>query len=208
VQSVIVAALLILLPLIKFSRQGLSVPHRGSFLLYFAGLGLGFIMIEIALPQRFTLFLGQPVYTFAVVLAALLIFTGMGAALSDKFGAAARKNLRVIVPLILLILLLTAFLTPYVFNLALGWSLLARVLVSVLILCPLGILLGMPFPSGLRIIAAEVPALVPWAWGVNGFFTVIGTVGALILGMAFGFKAVLVVAAACYLIALASMSRS
>ena len=92
-----IAAILILLPLAKFSRQGLSVPHRGSFLIYFAGLGLGFIMIEIALLQRFTLFLGQPVYTFAVVLAALLIFTGIGAALSDRFGASARKSLRVIV---------------------------------------------------------------------------------------------------------------
>lgn len=207
-QSIVIAAVLILLPLAKFSRQGLSVPHRGSFLVYFAGLGLGFIMIEIALLQRFTLFLGQPVYTFAVVLAALLIFTGIGAALSDKFGASARKNLRVIVPLILLTLLLTAFVTPYIFNAALGWSLLARVLVSVLLLCPLGILLGMPFPSGLRIIGEEAHALVPWAWGVNGFFTVIGTVGALILGMAFGFKAVLVVAAACYLIALGAVLKS
>lgn len=208
VQSVVIAAVLILLPLVKYSRQGLRVPNRGSFLVYFAGLGLGFIMIEIALLQRFTLFLGQPVYTFAVVLAALLIFTGIGAALSDRFGASARKNLRVIVPLILLTLLVTAFLTPYVFDVALGWSLLARVLVSVLILCPLGILLGMPFPSGLRIIGEEVPSLVPWAWGVNGFFTVIGTVGALILGMAFGFKAVLVVAAGCYLIALAAVGLS
>jgi SAM-dependent methyltransferase len=208
VQSVVIAAVLILLPLMKFSRQGLNVPNRGSFLIYFAGLGLGFIMIEIALLQRFTLFLGQPVYTFAVVLAALLIFTGIGAALSDRFGASARKNLRVIVPLILLTLLATAFLTPYVFNVALGWSLLARVVVSVLLLCPLGILLGMPFPSGLRIIGEEVPSLVPWAWGVNGFFTVIGTVGALILGMAFGFKAVLVVAAACYLIALGAVALS
>jgi len=208
VQSIVVAAVLILLPLLKFSRQGLRVPHRGSFLVYFAGLGLGFIMIEIALLQRFTLFLGQPVYTFAVVLAALLIFTGIGAALSDKFSSAARKNLRIIVPLILLILLITAFLTPPIFNATLGWSLLARVLVSVLILAPLGILLGMPFPSGLRIIGEEVPSLVPWAWGVNGFFTVIGTVGALILGMAFGFKVVLVLAALCYLIALAAVSRT
>jgi MFS family permease len=208
VQSVVIAAILIFLPLAKFSRQGLRVPHRGSFLVYFAGLGLGFIMIEIALLQRFTLFLGQPVYTFAVVLAALLIFTGIGAALSDRFRATPRKNLRVIVPLILLTLLLTAFLTPYLFGAALGSSLFVRVLLSVLILAPLGILLGMPFPSGLRIIGEEVPSLVPWAWGVNGFFTVIGTVGALILGMAFGFKAVLVVAAISYLVALASVSKS
>src|SRR5205823_10959919 len=97
------------------------------------------------------------------------------------------------------------FLTPYIFNVALGWSLLARVVVSVLILAPLGILLGMPFPSGLRIIGEEAPSLVPWAWGVNGFFTVIGTVAALMLGMAFGFKVVLLIAAVCYLVALAAI---
>lgn len=206
VQSVVIAAILILLPLLKFSRQGLRVPNRGRFLVYFAGLGLGFIMIEIALLQRFTLFLGQPVYTFAVVLAALLIFTGLGSALADKFGASIRKNLRFIIPLILVTLLVTAFLTPFIFNAALGWSLLSRVIISVLILMPLGLLLGMPFPSGLRIIGEEAPALVPWAWGVNGFFTVIGTVGALILGMAFGFKAVLVIASLCYLTALAAVA--
>jgi len=206
VQSVVIAAILILLPLLKFSRQGLRMPNRGRFLVYFAGLGLGFIMIEIALLQRFTLLLGQPVYTFAVVLAALLVFTGLGSALADKFGASIRKNLRVIIPLILLTLLVTAFLTPLIFNAALGWSLFSRVIISVLILAPLGLLLGMPFPSGLRIIGEEAPALVPWAWGVNGFFTVIGTVGALILGMAFGFKAVLVIASLCYLTALAAVA--
>jgi len=76
------------------------------------------------------------------------------------------------------------------------------------LLAPLGILLGMPFPTGLRIVSAEASALVPWSWGVNGFFTVIGTVTALILGMAFGFKMVLLVGALCYLIALAAIATS
>jgi SAM-dependent methyltransferase len=205
-QSVILAAILILLPLYRFSREGLDAPRRWRFLIYFAGLGLGFIMIEIALLHRFTLFLGQPVYTFAVVLATLLIFTGAGAFLSEKFGAQPRKNLRIIVPLILLTLALTAFLMPPIFSAALGWSLAGRVLLSVLLLAPLGILLGMPFPNGLRTVAGETPALVPWAWGVNGFFTVIGTIAAMILGMAFGFKTVLLLGAFCYLTSLAALT--
>ena len=206
-QAIVIAGVLILLPLFRFSREGLEAPDRWRFLVYFAGLGLGFIMIEIALLQRFTLFLGQPVYTFAVVLAALLIFTGAGSALSNKFGAAARKNLRVVIPLILLALGLTAFLTPIIFSFTLGWSLFWRVLISIILLAPLGILLGMPFPTGLRIVAGEASDLVPWAWGVNGFFTVIGTVSALILGMAFGFKVVLIIAALCYLLSLAAMLK-
>ena len=78
VQVVFVAAFLILLPLARLSQQGLRAPHKWSFLTYFAGLGLGFIMIEIVFLQWFSLFLGEPVYTFAVVLASLLIFTGSG----------------------------------------------------------------------------------------------------------------------------------
>ncbi len=63
----------------------------------------------------------------------------------------------------------------------------------------------MPFPTGLRIVAEEAPTLVPWAWGVNGFSTVIGSVGAMILAMVFGFRIVLAVAGACYLASLAAI---
>ncbi|MEP6923160.1 MAG: hypothetical protein ABI954_01735 [Pyrinomonadaceae bacterium] len=205
VQTIIIAGVLIFLPLFRFSGANLQIPNPSRFLIYFAALGLGFIMIEIALLQRFTLFLGQPVYTFAVVLAALLVFTGVGAAVSEKFAASPYKNLRVIITLILLALFATAYLTPLVFSVALGWSLFWRVLLSIILLAPLGLLLGMPFPTGLRIVAEEATSLVPWAWGVNGFFTVIGTIGALILGMAFGFKVVLITAALCYLVALTSV---
>ena len=207
-QSIFIAAVLILLPLARFSRARMRAPNRWRFLLYFAGLGLGFIMIEIALMQRYTLFLGQPVYTFAVVLANLLIFTGVGAALSEKFVASARQGLHVIVPLILLMLVMTAFLTPVIFSAALGWPLFWRVLLSIITLAPLGVLLGMPFPTGLRLASQEAQSLVPWAWGVNAFFTVIGTVGALMLGMAFGFRIVLTCAALCYLTSLAAMLTS
>ncbi|PYS85665.1 MAG: hypothetical protein DMF67_00045 [Acidobacteria bacterium] len=204
-QSVVVAAVLILLPLARFSRAGTRVPGRWNYLAYFAGLGLGFIMIEIALLQRFTLFLGQPVYTFAVILASLLLFTGVGAYASGLRPGPARGKLLRIIPAILLALLLTALLTPAVFSAALGLALAWRVVIAVLLVAPLGVLLGMPFPTGLRLVGEDSAALVPWAWGVNGFFTVIGSVGALILGMAFGFKVVLVLAGACYLAALAAI---
>jgi len=82
-----------------------------------------------------------------------------------------------------------------------------RILVALLLIAPLGVLLGLPFPAGLRIVANEAPVLVPWTWGVNGFFTVIGTTAALILGMACGFTAVLMMAGLCYVIAFAAMLR-
>jgi SAM-dependent methyltransferase len=206
-QSILIAAVAILLPLARFSRRGLSAPGRWSYLAYFAGLGLGFIMIEIAFLQRFALFLGQPVYTFGVVLASLLVFTGVGSYLAARLGDDPRRAALRVVPAILVALAATALLTPVVFSAALGLALPLRVGVAVALIAPLGVLLGMPFPAGLRMVASEAPAFTPWAWGVNGFFTVAGSVLALMLGMAFGFKVVLAVAGACYVMALAAAAR-
>jgi SAM-dependent methyltransferase len=201
VESVVVAAVLILLPLVRFVRTGADVAGRGRILVYFAALGLGFIMIEIALLQRFTLFLGQPAYTLAAILASLLVFTGIGSALAGRFARDPRRALLIVVPGVPFMLAITAVATPWVFDTALGWPFGARVVVAVILLAPLGIVLGMPFPIGLRWISDEASALVPWAWGVNGFFTVIGSVLSMILGMALGFRAVLALAAVCYLLA-------
>jgi hypothetical protein len=85
---------------------------------------------------------------------------------------------------------------PPILSLGLGFALPWRITIAALVIAPLGILLGVPFSTGLRFVGSEAPRLVPWAWAVNGFFTVIGSVGAMILGMAFGFTAVLIFATA------------
>jgi spermidine synthase len=205
VQLVAIGAIFILLPLIRSSRAGLRARGRWSFLVYFAALGLGFIMVEIVLLQRFTLFLGQPVYTLAVVLSGLLLSTGIGSYVTSSERAGSKWSFVPIIVAILGALGFTAVLTPYVLSAALGFGLLWRVLISLLLIAPLGFVLGMPFPRGLRAVGVAAPELVPWAWGVNGFFTVIGSVAAVILGMAFGFRFVLGFAAVCYLVGLAAI---
>jgi len=205
VQAAVVAAFLILLPLARLSRQGRQAPRKWSFLTYFAGLGFGFIMIEMVFLQWFTLFLGEPVYTFAVVLASLLMFTGAGSFLTTRLAKDPSRMLVAMMLTLVAVLVATTFLTPWVFNVTLGLSLFWRVAIAVAVIAPLGVLLGMPFPTGLRIVAEESPTLVPWAWGVNGFSTVIGSVGAMILAMIFGFKVVLIVAGGCYLVSLAAI---
>jgi len=199
VQAVFVAAFLILLPLALLSRQGFRAPRKWSILTYFAGLGLGFIMIEIVFLQWFSLFLGEPVYTYAVVLASMLIFTGVGSFLTAFFPENPSRMLITMMVALLGVLAATTLVTPWIFTATLGLSMSWRVAIAVAVIGPLGVLLGMPFPIGLRIVAEESPTLVPWAWGVNGFCTVIGSVGAMILGMVFGFKVVLLVAGVCYL---------
>lgn len=173
------------------------LPH----LVYFSGLGCGFIMIEIVMIQLFSLLLGEPVYTFAIVLAALLLFTGLGAYLSGKFSDPGRIVKNAIVSLAALLLLASFFLPPLLRQ-AIALPMGARVALSVILIMPLGILLGMPFPSGIRLLSKQAPAMIPWAWGVNGFFTVIGSVVALILSMMIGFQAVLWIASAIYLVSM------
>ena len=207
VQSVVVAAALILLPLAWLERRGLRVTGWWRYLLYFAALGIGFMFVEMALIQRFTLFLGEPVYALAAVLAGLLIFTGVGSALGARLpitspGAVARMLLALIV-----VLTATAIIAPVVCSAALALPLDARVTIAVLLVAPLGVTLGLPFPTGLRIASANVASIVPWAWGVNGFFTVIGSVAAVILGMAFGFTAVLALAGLCYAVAIFALEK-
>ncbi len=135
----------------------------------------------------------------------LLLFTGVGAALSEKIGAPSRSSCasdRAVDPV--------AACADRVRDAGYSgrcprWSLFWRVSLSIVTLAPLGVSLGVPFPLGLRLVSDEAKVLVPCAWGVNGFFTVIGTVAALMLGMAFGFRIVLLFAACCYLGAFAAI---
>jgi predicted membrane-bound spermidine synthase len=180
----------------------LQVAGRWSFLTYFAGLGLGFILIEIVLLQRFVLFLGEPIYTFSVVLAGLLISTGAGSYLANGVQNVSRNVLSWSLLAVVAAILSTLFITPPVLALTLGLPSSLRVAVAFLLIAPLGVLLGVPFPTALRLIGKEASSMVSWAWAVNAFFTVIGSVLATILAMAFGFVAVHVVAAACYAVAL------
>jgi hypothetical protein len=201
VEVIMMGVILIFSPLVLYARRGIRIEGRSRFLTYFAGLGLGFIMTEIVIVQKFTLFLGQPTYAFAVVLASLLISTGVGAGVANRVRSNPKKSLAFVIPVILAVLIATGWGTPYLFSAVLGLPVAWRICISVLVLSPVGICLGMPFPIGLRIVGKEAEPLVPWAWAVNGFFTVVGSVGAAILGMTFGFKVVLSLGAIAYLVA-------
>lgn len=198
-QSVVVAGLCILLPLGLLNRKGLAVEGCWSWLGYFAALGLGFIMVEIAFLERFLLFLGQPIYAYAVVLAGLLVFTGVGSYAAGKFHT---EHLRFALAGLVALVPFTAFITPVIFHRFLGFGILLRIGTALLVIAPVGFLLGMPFPLGLRRVSERSSALGSWAWAVNGFFTVIGTVLAQVLGMMIGFRMVLLIAATCYFAAL------
>jgi hypothetical protein len=120
-------------------RQRLQISRAWPLLVYFGGLGLGFIVIEIVCIQRFVLFLGEPVYTFAVVLAGLLGFAGIGSWIVGRLGGNPRLSLDWIIPSILVVLFVTAAISPWIFSSALGLPLPWRIVIVIAMLAPLDI---------------------------------------------------------------------
>jgi hypothetical protein len=177
-------------------------------LLYFVALGTGFIFIEIGLMQRFILYLGHPTFALSVVLFSLLLFSGLGSYLSSKLAPQdvdPRRTLRWIIPALAALMVAYIFLLPPVLQWGLGWSTPARILFSVLLIAPLGLLMGMPFPLGFRLVARVNEPLAPWAWGVNGFASVVGSILSVMLAQTIGFSLVMALAIVIYLLGLAAL---
>jgi hypothetical protein len=174
-------------------RAARPPAQRLGTLLYFSSLGLGFILVEIVLSQKFILFLGHPFYSLAVILFSLLLFSGIGAALSSRFPY---PTLAPLLPAVLAVL--AGFGLGPVFDAFLHHELPVRIAIAVVALAPIGVALGVPFPTGIRALNANAPDLIPWAWGINGYTSVLGSVLAILLAIPLGFSRVLVLAALCY----------
>ena len=152
--------------------------------------------------QKFTLFLGQPVITLLTIVSTMLVASGIGSYFSSKFYKKNLRKLYIIFGIIALLTLVIGILNPYIFNALVRLELSWRILVSALMILPLGFFMGMPFPIGMSLILPTEKRFVAFAWGVNGFFSVIGTVSAIILAMMFGFRIVFIVGAVIYLLAM------
>ena len=201
--AVLAAGLFILLPLTVTAwgrgrlsaATGLVRPRRRSVFLYFAALGLGFLLVEIPLIQRFILFLGHPTLAAAITLAGVLFWSGLGSLLALRLPWSAA-----LAALIGMVALYALGLQP-VLTALLAVGLGGRLLLAVLLLAPLGLLLGMPFPRGWRWLQTTAPHLAPWAWAINGSASVISAVLAALLALQGGFTVVLLVGMVCYLVA-------
>jgi spermidine synthase len=174
--------------------------------LYFAAIAVGYMAVEIALLQKFGVFLGHPNYALSVVLAALLLSTGAGALAS---GALVRALGRLrFVSYALAFVLLAAHLV--VFPRLLGWVGLpfaVRAAVVFALIAPLGMLLGIFMPWGLDRLKQTHPALAPWAWGINGIFSVLAPVVSVAFAMSWGSGALMLTAIPAYLAAAFALDR-
>ncbi|MBA3916454.1 MAG: hypothetical protein H0X25_21940, partial [Acidobacteriales bacterium] len=188
--------------------RGLVPGERPARLLYFVAIGLGYVLVEIALIQRFVLFLGHPTYALTVVIFLLLLSSGVGSLLS--------RELRRILPAGFALLLIAALIfclvavLPPILQALVGLSLITKLAISGILMVPLGLLMGMPFPAGLQALVEggrnSAENLVEWAWAVNAASTVLGSVLAMVFAIAFGLNFTLFGGAIAYLCALALLS--
>jgi hypothetical protein len=192
----IVAVLAFLILPLALHRHRQYEPKTGIVaLLYFIAVGFGFILVEISLIQRFVLFLGHPTYALTVVVFLLLLSSGAGSvAARSRIGSGSK-----ILPLLGLIssiIVIDVALLPWLLSAAIGLPFIIKLLLSGIVLAPLGFLMGMPFPTGLRLVKT-----VEWAWALNAAASVLGSVMAMIIAIHFGLTVTLLCAAAAYLLA-------
>jgi SAM-dependent methyltransferase len=205
-QAVLASSVLILLPLwLGLSgKNGEAAPRGKSAVFgYFGLIGLAFIFVEIAFIQKLTLYLGHPLYAVAVVLCAFLLFAGLGSRSSPFLlvRLPATKLPQSVWPVagITLLVMLHLLSTSQLMQHGLGLPDLVRVLLAVTLIAPLAFLMGMPFPLGMARLAANAPALLPWAWGINACATVVGAALATLIALHFGFSGVAALAVLLYL---------
>jgi hypothetical protein len=192
---------------VKIGVQGGSNPNRFSlalFILYFSALGIGYILIEVAAVQKFILFLGYPTRSLTVILFSLLLSSGIGSFVSGRLASSHKdiaKNITLACLVIILIVSVYVFTLPKIFEFLLPLHSTLRIIITVVLIFPLGFCMGMPFPSGIRILHKSSKESIPWIWGINGAMSVLGSVFATINGILLGFSYALLFGAVAYFIA-------
>lgn len=200
--SVALAVVLLVLPFLFRPREMLVASARGArmrTLVFFGGIGLGFVLVELALVQIFTMFLGHPVYALTTVLTVLLFSVGIGSWLvrrvspEDAQTVASRRAQILTVILVLCALALMPGARQLV-----GLSVGARIAVAAAVLLPLGVLMGAQVPLGVIVASSRSRSLVAWGWAISGAAGVLATAIGTILAMHVGFSFLLLAGAVAY----------
>jgi len=201
IQACIFGLIVILLPVIG-RRKTLFSSRRGTVgvIFYYAGLGLGYMLIEIFLIQRLALFLSNPTYSASIVITVMLISSALG-----NITSGLLKRFRIIVVpaacaligggLLFYILGMDSFLSFFQSS-----SMTARFFISALIIAPVAFFMGIPYPNGLDSLQESKPHLLPWAWGMNGGLSLVGSAMARLLSVSSGFPVLLQLGIVVYII--------
>jgi hypothetical protein len=178
-----------------------AAPH----LLFFTGIGLGFMLIEISQVQRLAVFLGHPAYSLSVVLFSILLSSGAGSLSTGRIRSEREALTRIAA--LLVVLVVFGAVTPAAIRAFDSGSTAVRILVSVGILLPLGFVMGMAFPIGMGRALRERPAIAPWLWGVNGAASVCASVLSVVIALGAGISMSFWAGVLCYAVAFAAFVR-
>jgi len=186
-------------PSVRSVRQ---VPGSLGWLgtLYFTLIGLGFMFVEIGIIQRVSLFLGHPVYGMAIGLFGIIVSTGIGSLISEALRLDSTPKLLGWSGVLSLFVILLTVWFPMLVQAFEGEALFARVLVSLTAMVPSGILMGLGFPTGMRLVNAIDSRPTPWFWAVNGSASVLAASVAVGTSIAFSINMSLLIGAICYVL--------
>jgi len=202
--AVSAAAVLVILLLPPF-LLGTRLPRERavqSFLLYFVAIGAGYILVEVALIQKFVLFLGHPTYALTVVIFSMLVSSGLGSFVSRKVVADRNPRLLGVLACAAVVVAVLAALLQPMLSAGVGLPLAVKMAATVAMIAPAGFLMGIPFPTGLRLLEKRHAPSVRWAWSLNAAASVLGSVGALVFALYFGLLQTMLAGAGLYLAAL------
>jgi hypothetical protein len=195
--SVVLVGAIVVGPLVAAGRPDLPAPVFRSALAYFTLIGLGFMLIQIPMLQRFSIYLGHPTYTFSIVLFLMILSAGLGSLMSDRIRLERGAPVRLPI-LIGAAVIVEALLMQPAIDTTLGWPLAGRTAVVAAFIAPLAFALGLCFPIGMRLVGHHSDRLTAWMWGVNGASGVIASILAVMGSMWLGINSSLLVAAILY----------
>ena len=202
-QIALLALLLIYLPLFKLRRSSRGTKKNWT-LLYFGGLGIGYMFFEIVLIQKFILFFGNAVHAAAIVICGMLLASGAGSYYSSRFLPNRLVMQKMLLGIFLFLLIYTFFLSPILRQVA-SLPGVPKLFISMIIIAGPAFFMGIPFPLGLRAQALIEEKNIPWAWGVNGCMSVISAALATLLTVEVGFSMVIMLGAVFYGISMMAM---
>lgn len=211
VVAVALAGLLLLSPLARARAEWRLVPGKLASATYFAAIGAGFMLVEIGLINEFNQLLGYPTHAISVTLCALLLSSGLGSLVIGRLTGIRGRALAVVGALVFTGVVACIALGVPALGLLDAAPLAVRVAVVVLFVLPLGLALGVLLPIGLEGLASVAPErgdVIAWGWAVNGFASVVSSVGAVLLAMTFGFAATLLLAVVVYWVGIAALMRT
>jgi hypothetical protein len=170
-------------------------------LLYFLCIGIGYILVQVALIQKFVMLLGHPTYALTVIIFSMLVFSGLGSFFSRRIIRGDDKRLRTVLIAVALVVSILAFATPVVSDIGIVWPLSVKMLVTALLIAPAAFCMGIPFPSGLSRLEQIHPDSVRWAWALNAASSVLGSATAIFLAIYLGLRETLLVGGILYICA-------